>query len=464
MFLLLNIAYAAPFDVEIVSIKDKIVVDELAEYDVVITNNLNTDEEFTIKKAGYPFWDMYTQPLQSPITLEVPASSTASLRLLVDPIYITVVDTYTLSIGVVNERTGQEQKAPITVGIKSTEPLIGGYIPTVLGSASISPQKIDPRDEFTIKIVLNNQNVINYTKLTLKIDSNLVQEEMDFPLGPKEDKTIEISKKLDDMTVPQDDKLVIAIFLDERIIVNPIVKEFEVVGYVSSEKIPQEQSFLKIRSGVELVTNNPGSTEKVKVETSLLKNLFSSTSPRAETVKEDGKYFLVWEVDFSDSRTVTVRVVQNYRPLVVIIVLAIIAIVLYFVFRSPIVVRKGIANVRMSHGGVSDAKVVVRVKNRSQNQITDIEVTDYVPHIAHVEKEISIGSMQPHAILKHPKRGIMLKWNVDTIEPGDERVMSYRMISKLPILGEFNLPSASARAKVGTKMIITNSNRVTVGG
>ena len=273
-----------------------------------------------------------------------------------------------------------------------------------------------------------------------------------------------LNGKLDDMTVPQDDKLVIAIFLDERIIVNPIVKEFEVVGYVSSEKIPQEQSFLKIRSGVELVTNNPGSTEKVKVETSLLKNLFSSTSPRAETVKEDGKYFLVWEVDFSDSRTVTVRVVQNYRPLVVIIVLAIIAIVLYFVFRSPIVVRKGIANVRMSHGGVSDAKVVVRVKNRSQNQITDIEVTDYVPHIAHVEKEISIGSMQPHAILKHPKRGIMLKWNVDTIEPGDERVMSYRMISKLPILGEFNLPSASARAKVGTKMIITNSNRVTVGG
>ena len=142
----------------------------------------------------------------------------------------------------------------------------------------------------------------------------------------------------------------------------------------------------------------------------------------------------------------------------------IVAVVLYFLFRSPIIVRKGIANVVMSEGGISEAKIVVRVKNRSSKQVSNIEVIDNVPHIAHVEKELSIGSMQPHAVMQHPKRGVVIKWNIEAIEPGDERVLSYKMKSRLAILGEFNLPAATARCKVGEKVVISNSNRVSIGG
>ncbi|MBI2650656.1 hypothetical protein HYX04_05080 [Candidatus Woesearchaeota archaeon] len=464
LLVLANIAFAASFDVKVTPINDNIVVDEVAEFDIAVQNNLDVDEEYTIKKAGYPFWDMYTKPLQNPITLKVPAQSTLSIRLFVDPLYITSVDTYTLDVGVVSGSSGQEQKAPITVGIKSTEPLIGGYIPTVLTSTSISPEKIDPRGEFTIKIVLNNQNVLDYPNLTVRIESNLFKDELFVPLGPKEDKTIEVTKKLDPMTIPQEDRLVIAIFKDERLIVSPIVKEFGVIEYVTQEDIPKEQSFLKIRKGVKVESNNPDYNGVVKVETTPLKNLFVTTFPRAEITKEDGKHYLVWQVVVGSDRTISVYTTENYRPIVVIIVLVIAAVALYFLFRSPIVVRKGIGNVGMSEGGISEAKIVVRVKNRSANQITDIEVMDNLPHIAHVERELSIGSMQPHAILKHPKKGLMIKWNIETLEAGDERVLSYRMKSRLPILGELSLPAASARTKVGEKVIISNSNRVSVGG
>jgi len=82
--LFLNIAYAQSFDAKATSIKDRIVVDEVAEFDIAVQNNLDTDEEFTIKKVGYPFWDMYTKPLQNPITLKVPAQSTLSIKLFVE--------------------------------------------------------------------------------------------------------------------------------------------------------------------------------------------------------------------------------------------------------------------------------------------------------------------------------------------------------------------------------------------
>ena len=464
LLLYLNSVHAAPFEVKVISIKDKIVVDEVAEFDIVIQNNLETDEEFIVKKAGYPFWDMYTKPLQNPITFKVPALSTSSIRLYVDPLYITSVDTYTLETGVVLERTGDEFKVPITVGIKSTEPLISGYIPTVITTTSIIPEKIDPREGFTIRLIMKNQNVIDYPNLTVKIESNLFRDELYYPLAPNEEKSIEIPQKIDDMTIPQQDRMVVSVFRDKRMIVSPIIKEFEIKEYSTQEEIPREESFLKIKSGYKVSSNNPYYKGSIKIETTPLRNLFLTTYPVAQTIKEIGKTFLVWPVELGPDRTMTVLVTENFRPIVVILALAIIAVALYFVFRSPIIVKKGIATVGMSEGGVSEAKIVIRVKNRSSNKILNIEVLDTVSHIVHVEQDISIGSMHPHAVLKHPKKGILIKWTIESLEPGDERVLSYRMKSMLSILGEFSLPAATARCKVGNKVIISNSNRLSIGG
>lgn len=462
--ILANLAYASSFDIKVTPIVDKIVVDETAEFDLTVTNNLDAREEFTIKKAGYPFWDMYTKPLQNPITLTVPAQSSATLRVYVHPLYITSVDTYTIAAGVVLGSTGEEQKAPLTIGIKSTAPLIGGYIPTILTSVGISPEEIDPREEFTIKIVMSNQNLIDYPNLTIKAESNVFKDELNEKLGPQEEKIVEIKKKLDDKAAPVADRLVVAVFIGDRLVVNPIVSEFKIKEYSTQTELPAEHSFLKIRKGLKVESNNYDYKGTARLETTPLKNLMSTTSPRARKIKEDEKYYLVWDVKLDSNRSMTVYATENYRPIVIIVVLAIIAVILYFMFRSPIVVRKGTASIGTSEGGIAEAKIVVKVKNRSPNQIVNIEVLDNLPHIAHVEKELSIGSMQPHAILKHPKGGLIIRWNIEALEPGDERVLSYKMMSRLPILGEFNLPAATARCKVGNKVIISNSNRVTMSG
>lgn len=464
LLLSINIAYAATFEVNITPVKDKIVVDEVAEFSMEIRNNLDTSEEFTIKKAGYPFWDLFTKPLTNPITVSVPAYSSASIIFFVDPLYITSVDTYTLEVGVVRQKTGEEQKAPITIGIKSIEPLIQGYVPTVVASMDIIPKSIDPRKTFTIKIVLNNQNRINYSNLTVKIESALIKDELHTALAPEEYKIIELTKKFDDMASPQNDRLVVTLLLGDRIIVSPIVTEFEILQYSTQDALPAEQSFLKIRKGVKVTSNNPDYSDVVKVEMNSLKKIFMTTHPKAEIIEENGKQYLIWHVELDNNRSFTAYSTENYRPIVVVVLLSVAAVILYFLFRSPIVVRKGVANVGMSEGGIADVKVVIRVKNRSSKQLMGIELADHVPHIAHVEKELSIGSIQPHAILQHPKGGLILKWTLESLEAGDERVLSYRMKSRLPILGEFNLPSANARCKDGNKVILSNSNRVTVGG
>ncbi len=459
--LVLSSVHAISFDASVVAIKDKIIVDELAEFDIVIENHLDTAEEFTIKKSGYPFWDMYTDPVQNPINVQVPGQGTGKVRLFVDPLYITTVDTYTLDVGISLERTGEEIKVPVEVGIKSTSPLIGGYQPTVLSTVDV-PESIDPRNELKIRINLNNQNVLDYPNLTVKVDSDLFNEIVQTTLGPKEEKIVEVAKKLDPLTPPGEHKVVVAVFRNDRVIVNPSDRTFEVKEYRIEERLPTEKSFLKIREGVKITSNNPDYRGTYRVESSPLKNFFLTTSPKAESIEENGKNYLQWSFRINEDRTVTLYWTENYRPLVVLIIAAISAVILYFVFRSPLVVRKSVASVSMSEGGISEAKVVVRVKNRSAEQITGIEVMDNVPHIADVHRDIEIGSIQPHAILRHPKRGLMIRWNVEALEPGDEKVLSYKMKSRLSILGEFSLQAATARAKVGNKVIISNSNRVSV--
>jgi len=450
---------------EVQQIKDKIDVEDVAEYDIKINNLLNSTEEFTIRKAQYPFWDMYTKPLQNPITLVVPPKDSAALRLYVDPQYVTNVDTYTLEPMVVLDRTGEEQRAPITVGIKSASSLIEGYRPTVLAIVSISPDSVDPRNEMTIRISLNNQNMLDYPNITVKVNSRLINDEIIEKLEPKGDKTIELKKNFDPDTMPQEDKLVVSVYRADRLIVNPIVTTFRVVEYKVEGVLPTQQSFLRKSYGREVYSNNPDFQEKIRIETSFFKRLFSSTAPQAKVVDELGRKYFEWDVKVNPStRKFQAQVTENYRLLFVLAILAIIAVILYFLFRSPLVVRKSTASVTSREGGISEVKVVVRVKNRSRGLLTGIEVMDSAPQIADVHKEIEVGSIQPHAILKHPKRGLLIRWNLEKLEPAEEMVLSYRMKSRLTILGEFNLQAASARAKAGNKMVIATSNRVVVSG
>ena len=177
--ILVSITHGISFTVEVTPIKNKIDVEDVAEFDITVNNLLNSTEEFNVRKAQYPFWDMYTKPLQNPITIVVPPKGSATIRLYVDPQYITNVDTYTLEPMVSLERTREEQRAPVTVGIKSTSSLIEGYKPSVIGSARIDPENgLDPRQEITITISLNNQNLLDYPNITIKVNSRLINDEI----------------------------------------------------------------------------------------------------------------------------------------------------------------------------------------------------------------------------------------------------------------------------------------------
>ena len=461
MLLFATIAYAEPFDVNAVPIKDAIGIEEDAKYRLEIKNNLDIRQEFRIYTLDYPFWDIRTEPIVNPILLEVRPQSNASIEIFLDPLHVTQAGAYIVNVNVKAESTGQMLSVPIEVGIKSIEPLIGGYVPTVITSVSI-PEKIDPREEIPIKINLNNQNPINYDDLIIKIESDVINDAISYKLGPREEKVLALAKKADPFTKPQKDKLSVTVFKGERLIVNPIVKQVEILEYGSLEQTATKKGFLRTKKEFLFSSNNENYIGQAKAETTFFKALFTSTSPRAKTVVEGGKRYLAWDIELQGANTLKITVTENLLPLLVIIILIIVLVVLYYLFRSPLVMMKEAKNIHKRDGGISEMRVVLHIRNRGSVPVKNIDITERVAHLMHVERDVSIGTMHPEKILRHENRDTIVKWIVESVEPHEERVLTYTIKSTLPILGGLTLPAAGAKFHYNEKVFVASSNRLNV--
>lgn len=456
-----SIANADSFDANATPIDDRIVIDEFATFQLNIKNNLDQRDEYRIYTLDFPIWDVRTEPIVNPITLELKPGEEGNVELVVDPLKIKDIGTYQVNVNVKSKLTDKAVSVPLKVTILSIEPLIGGYVPTVVTGVDI-PEKIDPRKDIAITISLNNQNIIDYPDLVVKLDSNLIKDAIKTQLGPKEDKTLELAASIDPLTPPQEDELVVAVFKGDRSIINPIVKKIEIIGYAQQELVSEEKTFLIAKSRYKFISNDKEYGGAFRIETTLFDSIFSSIHPKARIVKENGKRYFAWDVKL-ENNIMQATVTRNFIPLPFVIILIISLAISYYLFRSPLAIIKEASNLVKSEGGVSEIAIVLRVRNRSQDKIREIEVTELIPALVSIEREASIGSLQPNKVMRHEKKGTtIVKWAIDTLDASEERVLSYKIKSKLPILGSFSLPSAKAAFKANNKSFTSTSNRLSI--
>ena len=466
----ISTAFAKSFDVEVTPVSDKIEIDQEAVFNITVKNRLDTKETFRIRNSDYPTWDVKTVPLTNPISVRVDPQSENTIQVYVRSLNTqkTPIGTYSVTTRIDLQREEEIIDVPLTVAIISTQSLIDGYIPNVK-SALIIPRDVDPRQPLEYKVTLTNFNPIEYKDLKIKIHGTLINEERTHTLGPVGDSNLlnpesqvsfTITENLDRLTKPQSDKIQLEVFYQDRLL-DSQASELKIIEYVSKETISEENLLLKSIKTLRVTSNNQNYQGVLKSEISSIGKLFTSVKPDAEIGREDDKLFYVWQVDLSGDNEVIVVITKNYRPLVIIILLFIILLALYFTFRSPIVVKKEVVRIHKLHGGVSNIKVLIKVKNRGKKEIDDVEINDRMPTIAELEKDVSVGSLKP---IKYSRAGnnLIIKWKLEKLVPGDERLLSYKFKSRLPIVGEYSLLSATAHYAHGKRHMVTHSNSASV--
>ena len=457
--LMLSFASAASFDVNISAVKDKITIREQAEFNIKVTNLDEVSRNYRIFSLHFPEWDMYTQPLISPIELKIWPGESEDIKVYVDPISVAMVGTY---VNVQKDKTTEIARTPIKVSIFPKGAVIGGYVPNVIAKLTM-PDEVDPRDKIPISIKLENQNMLDIENMTLIINSDIIKKQIYQNIGPKGTKTLELEESIGHLTPPGSYSIVLTVYVGDDPIITPVGKSLKVKQYAGIIDEKTEKSFLKATRKITFGSNNEELQEPFKIETKWISNLFTSKKPRASTVKEGKKLYIAWQPQLDpETKTMQVTVSENYRTLFIILFLIIAMILFYFSYRSPLTINKKAASIGRKEGGISEIKVVLQIKNRGKEPITEIHVKDRIPHLTDIEKEITIGTLQPTNVLKHETKGTFIKWVVDRLEPNEERVINYKVKSRLSILGDFSLPPTYAAFVYGGKQMKTSSNRLSI--
>ncbi len=457
ILLLPSFVVAASFGVTVTPVDDTVDRGESARYQIAISNFGDQDAQFQVYTID-PTWSVKVVPL-GPL---VPAQSQGTFEISLRPSTQAPYGAQGVPVTFKDLTSGTLIKRDVVVTLRG-----GGnpgleYEPTVALDV-VLPYDVDPREQVPLRLNLRNRNALNITNLTLRISSPQFQTELSLALPSLSERTVDIPGiRIDPRTSPgEQDVSVRATYRGET--VAQLEKNYRISSYSAILEQVDERSFAFKTVRTVRVTNdgNVQNTAVVSVPTSLLKSLFINSATAYEREIIDGRRALVWRVPLSAGESREVEFTENYRVLVLLALVLILCAVGYVFLRSPIVVMKEAVGLARQDS-VSQVKVRLFIKNRSSRIIQGISVTDRVPSIADVVRADTPGSISPSKIATSEKGGTLLRWDLEVLEPYEERVVTYVARSKLKIIGRMSLPVAKTRYTVNGKERVIHSNNIEI--
>jgi len=459
ILILLISAQASAFTYFVKTLNNTITKQESASFKLIIKNTADYDDYFTISTRDVN-WMVSSEPVLG--LVRAGEESEFIIKLRPKPL---VVEgrTYFVPVKIKSEKTGFyfEEKEKFAVYVVSPYLKPGLYVPTVTTTVYMD-KIIDPKEKVSVRLNLRNRNSRDLKDLKVVINGEIFYKEYTTHLLPLEDKTNEILFEVNPLVEPGTRTLTVTLFFEDKKIAESSV-QYDILGYTDMKEVSSKKSFL-FRTEERFSINNNGNKKGVaekKFRINFFKRLFTKFSPSPNKEKgSDGKTYYVIREELGSEESLNIVIITNYRLLILIILLIIIGVVLYYVLRSPIIIIKNAEPLGKTREGVSEIKVRIYLKNRSRKPITNLRVVDTVPSIAEMDKKTRLGSMEPVNIGKG-RRGTVAKWELDVLEPYEERIITYRIKSKLRLVGGIRLQSAKAKYDTRKgKERVTYSNSV----
>jgi len=444
---------ASDFELSVEAIKDRIKPNEAAEFSLIITNNYKAAQNFKIYSLDVE-WDITTT------TLSIGSGKSKSLTIFVKPLRAFEPGVYGVKIYIKSLTTNELKEKLLLISVGEAEK--PGYAPAVSMDVDMI-EVLTPGEAVNVKINLENKNTLKIDNLSLVISSELdaFNKVVDLQLDPLEKKTVELNFEIPSNQQPKEYKILFDLLYGKETLASKI-KLVEVSestpAFAREESV--EKGFLKTVKTITFTNHgNVRNTQTIEIPA----KAFTSTIPKASIVSKDGKKFFVWEIELVPGESSSVLLITNYRIIFYLVVLALVGLFIYMKFRQVATVRKTVSDVVVSEGGgIAKAKVLIDVTNKSRKELRNVDILDILPNIAKVGKEFPEGTLKPSKILAHKEKGTILNWKIDVLAPNEERLLSYEIESKLPVVGSLRLPKARVKFEVDGKEKKIYSNSVMV--
>ncbi len=449
--------HAASFGLTIDPIDNEIASGESATYHVTVSNYGDQQSQFQVYTID-PGWTIRVTPI-GPV---VNAGAEGEFDIALRPTTNAGFGTQGVSVTIKDLVTGTRSKRDHVVSLR------GGSFPSQAYEATVQldiimPYDIDPREQVPLRLQLRNRNALNISNLTINVGSAHFATQMSIPLPPLSERTVDVPGiQIDPRTAPGEEDVTVRLSSNGETVAQ-LAKNYRISSYSTITQDVGEESF-GFKTTHRVHVENDGNVENtavVSVPSSLIKSLFVSSDAEYSREIIDGKRALVWRVTLAPGESREIAFTENYRVLVLLALVLVLAAVGYVLLRSPVAVVKEAVGLA-KHDGVSQLKVRLFIKNRSAKIVQGISVTDRVPSIADVIKAEAPGSISPSKVAVSEKGGTLLRWDLETLEPYEERVVTYVARSKLKIIGRISLPTAKVRYTANGKERVIYSNNIEV--
>jgi hypothetical protein len=424
------------------TLKNQIFANESALFKLTIHNPSSRIEQFSIYTPDVE-WSLATIPSRAYILKVYPYALSDTL-IEITPSTFTESGVYGITINAKALGGNELLSKKVVVEILSERPVMGEYLPSVHIAATL-PEEVDPREQFTIRVDLVNQNPLNISELDLKVGSQLISRSYKTNLGALESKSVDFTIALEPDQPPVEDTLRVSASTrraDKLYQFEAFPVLYRVVEYGTVTEEAQKEGHLLKTTTVYKLTNTGNSQKQytLRVKRNLLLAPITSFSPEPAVEEIEGSKQYVWRFVLEPKQQADVRKTVNYWPPVMTAAAVIIILVFYFWLRSPIVVVKSSQVLSVKHGGISELTIQIDVRNRSKTSLHNVKLIDKLPNLLDLKKEKGVGVVVPDKVLTHEKKGTILKWNMGSLEPFEERLITYKTVSKLSILGGLSLP------------------------
>ena len=302
-----------------------------------------------------------------------------------------------------------------------------------VGASDIDPESTEA------DVYIRNRENFDFGKIKVMFSSPFFTEDENFDMGPKEIKNLTISLKDSNLS-----GLGAGFYtIKAKIEVNGKTAETEgVIKFVEKNIITTTKKDFGLFINTKVIEKkNAGNTFEDSVtviKKNIISRLFASFNPEPDNVERKGfNIYYTWTNQIKPGETFTITVKTNWLFPVLIILLLIAVVVLAKQYSGTnISLRKRVTFVR-AKGGEFALKVSVYVT--AKHFVERVNVVDRLPPLVKIYERF--GGEQPSRIDQKNRR---LEWNFESLAPGEVRVLSYVIYSKVGVMGKFALPSATA--------------------
>lgn len=142
---------------------------------------------------------------------------------------------------------------------------------------------------------------------------------------------------------------------------------------------------------------------------------FSVEPSSSESTDSSTTY--TWNVQLNPGEKEQLVIDTNYTPALVVVALVLLGVIGLKKLGSDISLTK------KSEAQDGSVKIIVELENSSGRELTDLTVKDFVPDIAEVPQDFEMAKPK----VTKTNNGTKLEWNIDSIQPGEQRMLEYRI-------------------------------------